>query len=72
MSLTLSVNGEERILNPAPNPASIDTVIRALSHNPALVVVEHNGTIVPRSRWTAQGVKNGDQLEIVTIVGGGS
>ncbi len=72
MSLTLSVNGEKRNLDPAPNPASIEAVIRALSHNPALVVVEHNGLIVPRGRWAAQEVNNGDQLEIVTIVGGGS
>ncbi len=72
MTLTLRVNGEERNLDPAPSPACIDTVIRALSHNPALVVVEHNGLIVPRGKWTAQEVKSGDQLEIVTIVGGGS
>jgi sulfur carrier protein len=47
-------------------------VIEALGHNPALVVVEHNGAIVPRRRWPDSTILNGDNLEIVTIVGGGS
>ena len=72
MTLSLSVNGVIQNLDPAPDPACIDTVVRALGHNPALVVVEHNGAIVPRGKWTAQLVVNDDQLEIVTIVGGGS
>jgi sulfur carrier protein len=36
-----------------------------------LVVVEFNGEILPRQRWGQQLVADGDQLEVVTIVGGG-
>jgi len=37
-----------------------------------LVVVEFNGLILTPDRWAEQQVKDGDSLEIVTIVGGGS
>ena len=47
-------------------------VIEALAYNPELVVAEHNGVIVPRTQWPNTSVSDGDNLEIVTIVGGGS
>ena len=49
-----------------------EAVIKALGHNPQLVVAEHNGVIAPRRLWPTTPVANGDTLEIVTIVGGGS
>ena len=72
MALQLTVNGEARTLDPQPDPPGLLQVVEALGHNPALVVVEHNGTIVPRRRWPSSPILNGDNLEIVTIVGGGS
>ena len=72
MPLTLIVNGETRVLDPTPTPASLATVVALLANNPQLVVVEHNGAIAPRSRWDNIVVKDDDTLEIVTIVGGGS
>ena len=72
MPLTLMVNGETLVLNPAPDPASLAAVVALLANNPQLVVAEHNGVIAPRSRWDSIVVKDDDTLEIVTIVGGGS
>jgi len=72
MPLTLMVNGETRVLDPAPEPASLTAVVAQLANNPQLVVAEHNGVIAPRSRWDSIVVKDDDTLEIVTIVGGGS
>ena len=72
MPLTLIVNGENRVLDPAPDPASLAAVVALLANNPQLVVAEHNGVIAPRSRWDSIVVKDDDTLEIVTIVGGGS
>ena len=72
MPLTLMVNGETRVLDPAPEPASLAAVVALLANNPQLVVAEHNCMIAPRSRWDSIVVKNNDTLEIVTIVGGGS
>ena len=72
MPLNLMVNGETRVLDPAPDPASLEAVVALLANNPQLVVAEHNGVIAPRSRWDSIVVKDDDTLEIVTIVGGGS
>ena len=70
--MKLHVNGVQRDLNPTLDPASLEAVIEALAQDPRLVVVEHNGVIVPRSQWQVTPVDDGDNLEIVTIVGGGS
>ena len=72
MPLNLIVNGETHVLDPAPDPASLEAVVALLANNPQLVVAEHNGVIAPRSRWDSIVVKDDDTLEIVTIVGGGS
>ena len=72
MALDLKVNGEQRRLDPAPMPSTLVLVLEALAYNPQLVVAEHNGVIVPRTQWPNTAVNNGDNLEIVTIVGGGS
>jgi sulfur carrier protein len=72
MALDLKVNGEQRRLDPAPMPTTLVLVIEALDYNPQLVVVEHNGVIVPSTKWPNTSVSNDDNLEIVTIVGGGS
>ena len=72
MALDLQVNGERRRLDPAPTPSTLVLVIEALAYNPQLVVAEHNGVIVPRTQWANLAVSDGDNLEIVTIVGGGS
>ena len=72
MPLTLMVNGDTLVLDPAPEPASLAAVVALLANNPQLVVAEHNSVIAPRSRWDSIVVKDDDTLEIVTIVGGGS
>ncbi|MCX5956843.1 MAG: sulfur carrier protein ThiS [Cyanobacteria bacterium] len=68
-SITLRVNGEERI---APAGLSLDRVLEALGYQPRLVVVEFNGSILSRQNWPSQPVVESDVLEVVTIVGGGS
>jgi thiamine biosynthesis protein ThiS len=36
------------------------------------VAVERNGEVVPRRRWAEVTLDEGDSLEVVTFVGGGS
>jgi sulfur carrier protein len=67
--IQLQVNGE---LRACPAGLSLDRVLEALGYRPQLVVVEFNGTILHRSRWSEQPVVETDVLEVVTIVGGGS
>lgn len=68
-TLSLQVNGEPRA---CPAGLTLDQALAALGYRPQLVVVEFNGTIVPRRQWDQQPVQQGDVLEVVTIVGGGS
>ncbi len=68
--MQLTVNGEQRTLEAELN--RLDQVVEALGHHPKLVVVEFNGLILTPDLWADQEVKDGDSLEIVTIVGGGS
>ena len=68
--MQLTVNGEQRDLQ--EGLTQLDQVVEALGHHPKLVVVEFNGLILTPDLWAQQQVKDGDSLEIVTIVGGGS
>jgi sulfur carrier protein len=68
-TIEIRFNGE-RIHCPAG--LSLLQVLEWRGHHPRLVVVEFNGEILPRSGWADQPVAEGDGLEVVTIVGGGS
>ena len=70
--MKIKVNGQLKILDLEPSPPTLETVLKALGHNPRLIVVEFNGTILPPKNWNKQPVNDEDSLEIVTIVGGGS
>ncbi|QZP08676.1 sulfur carrier protein ThiS [Caenibius sp. WL] len=67
-ALSLIVNGEPR----RTAPGSIADLVRQLDLDPAKVAVERNGDIVPRSTLADVALAEGDVLEIVHFVGGGS
>ena len=69
MSISLTVNGEPRRIAAG---ATIADLARDLELNPAKVAVERNGIIVPRSTLGEVALAEGDVLEIVHFVGGGS
>ena len=67
-ALSLIVNGEPR----RAAPGSIADLVRQLDLDPTKVAVERNGDIVPRSTLADVALAEGDVLEIVHFVGGGS
>jgi thiamine biosynthesis protein ThiS len=67
-SLGIRVNGEHRRLL---GPASIADMLREIGLDPHRVAVERNLNIVPRSLFGDTQVEDGDDYEIVHIVGGG-
>ncbi|MGB3493650.1 MAG: sulfur carrier protein ThiS [Elainellaceae cyanobacterium] len=67
--ITLQVNGEG---HQCPAQTSLPALLHQLGMNPRLVAVEYNGEILHRQFWDETHIKEGDRLEIVTIVGGGS
>ncbi|MBD1844700.1 thiamine biosynthesis protein ThiS [Cyanobacteria bacterium FACHB-63] len=66
--ITLQVNGETQTCEAS---LTLPKFLESLGLNPRLVAVEYNGEILHRQFWNETEVKNGDRLEIVTIVGGG-
>ncbi len=65
--MRLVINGEERELT----AATLDALVEELGMKVDRVAVELNREIVPRERWSASALKDGDRLEIVHFVGGG-
>jgi thiazole synthase len=67
--LTLTINGELRTL---PEPLSVAELVRRLGHDPRRIAVEVNQEVVPAAQQNDHPLHNGDAVEIVTLVGGGS
>lgn len=67
--MTLHINGEPRDFS---SPLSLAALIEQLGMKQDRVAVELNREIVPRDQWGATNLSDGDRLEIVHFVGGGS
>ena len=70
--MKLVINGELTTIKNDIKAITIAIVIKQLGYHPQLIVVEFNGSIIDSNLWGSTKVKDGDSLEIVTIVGGGS
>lgn len=70
--MKLQINGEPRDFANSPNPFTLAALVEALGMKSDRVAVELNRDIVPRDRWTETSLHEGDQLEVVHFVGGGS
>ena len=65
--MMLRINGEER----SSAAATLAALVAELGMKGDRVAVELNREIVPRARWEATALREGDELEIVHFVGGG-
>ncbi len=70
--MKITINGEVKCFEASLKLLTLQALITHLGHNPRLVVVEFNGKILNPEKWKKQPITEGDNLEIVTIVGGGS
>src|ERR1700760_1474500 len=66
------LNGQPREFPQLGSTAMLQDLIQELALKGDRVAVEHNGNIVPRAEWGSTGLADGDRLEIVHFVGGGS
>lgn len=66
--MQVKVNGQPRDL---PEGASITDLLEALEIRVKHVAVERNLEVVPRAEHAATTLAEGDELEVVTLVGGG-
>ena len=67
--MKLQINGESRDFSA---PLSLAVLLDQLGMKADRVAVELNRSIVRREEWAQTSLGDGDQLEIVQFVGGGS
>ena len=66
--MKIVMNGEPREIE---SGTTVARLIEALKMQPRFLAVERNFELVPRARHAECVLADGDQLEIVTLVGGG-
>lgn len=68
MSIRLQINGESREV---PEGTTVAVLLHRLNLNAPRVAVEVNTRVIPRAQHEQTTLATGDQIEIVTFVGGG-
>ena len=69
--MKIRVNGKEKIIETENEQALLSSTLQLLGYKPNTVVVEVNDLIINSKNWENEIIKEGDRLEIVSIVGGG-
>ena len=69
--MKIKVNGEERKLELDQENVLLSTALNSMGYKPNTIVVELNNLIINSIKWEKVELKDGDNLEIVSIVGGG-
>ena len=69
--MKIKVNGEEKKIELDQEKVLLSTVLNLMGYKPNTIVVELNCLIINSIKWEKVKLKDGDNLEIVSIVGGG-
>ncbi|ABB50429.1 thiamine biosynthesis protein ThiS [Prochlorococcus marinus str. MIT 9312] len=69
--MKIKVNGEEKNIELDQENALLSIVLSSMGYKPNTIVVELNNLIINSIKWGKVKLKDGDNLEIVSIVGGG-
>ena len=69
--MKIKVNGEEKFINNSNKEFTLTEALIKLGYNSNTIIVELNNLIINNESWQDNKVKDGDKLEIVSIVGGG-
>ncbi len=69
--MKIKVNGEEKKIELDHENALLSTALNLMGYRTNTIVVELNNSIINSMKWQKVKLKDGDNLEIVSIVGGG-
>ena len=69
--MKIKVNGEEKKIELDQEEALLSTALNLMGYKPNTIVVELNNSIINSIKLRTVKLKEGDNLEIVSIVGGG-
>jgi thiamine biosynthesis protein ThiS len=68
LTITININGETK----TSSAETLGALVEGLGMKPDRVAIELNREIVPRDEWPQTPLRDGDRLEIVHFVGGGT
>ena len=69
--MKIKVNGVEKKIEFNQENALLSKALNSMGYKPNTIVVELNNLIINSINWGKVKLKDGDNLEIVSIVGGG-
>ena len=69
--MKIKVNGDEKKIEIDQENILLSTLLNSMGYKSNTVVVELNSLIINSTKWEKVKLKDGDNLEIVSIVGGG-
>ena len=69
--MKIKVNGKEKDIELGNEQVLLSNTLEFLGYKPNTIVVELNDLIINSKKWGNEILKDGDRLEIVSIVGGG-
>ncbi len=69
--MRIRVNGENINIELENEKALLSSTLELLGYKSNTVVVEVNNLIINSKKWGNEIIKEGDRIEIVSIVGGG-
>ena len=69
--MKIKVNGKEKDIKLGNEQVLLSNTLEFLGYKPNTIVVELNDLIINSKKWGNEILKDGDRLEIVSIVGGG-
>ena len=69
--MKIRVNGKEKTIAIENEKALLSSTLEFLGYKQNTVVVKLNNLIINSKNWENEIIKEGDRLEIVSIVGGG-
>jgi len=69
--MKIKVNGEEKKIELDQENVLLSNALNSMGYKPNTIVVELNNSIINSLKWGKVKLKDGDNLEIVSIVGGG-
>ncbi len=69
--MKIKVNGEEKFIDNSNKEFTLNETLIQLGYKNNTIIVELNNLIINNQSWQENKVKDGDKLEIVSIVGGG-
>ncbi|HEV3217890.1 MAG TPA: sulfur carrier protein ThiS [Vicinamibacterales bacterium] len=67
--MTIILNGDRVDVTP---PLTLSTLLVQLGVDPRRVAIEHNLNVIKKTSYDTTEIHDGDQVEIVNFVGGGT